>query len=125
MYARRRIIENVSNVNSLPLPPIRRTFVEVFNEWQDDWLNQERLLFVMFLLTIFMQFCIIMTLSLIFHQYQAPPDEAFPLMRMMIMALLRVFGLGRMIPQLTQSRGNEGVANGRSSRWQAPQTRME
>lgn len=116
MYARRRTIENVSNVSSLPLPPIRRTLIEVFSEWQDDWLTQERLLFVMFMLTIFMQFCIIMTLSLIFHQYQMP-DEEFPLMRMIFMALLRVLGLGRMIPHFAH---NDGGA----TRWQATQTRI-
>ena len=97
-YSRRKSFEETQiEARQIQLPPIRRTPFEIFNEWQEEWLTPDRLLFVMFLVTITMQFCIVMILSLIFNESRLPRNTS--LGRTLLRSLLRLLGFNLGRPQ--------------------------
>ena len=48
----RQQVEMTSGIFNEPLPPMRRTLAENFNEWQEEWLTTDLALIAMVILVI-------------------------------------------------------------------------
>jgi hypothetical protein len=69
-YMRRQRSENMSLVHLLPLPPVQRTFMEMLLEWQDEWMNHDRLLIIMMIMMFCIQFSLMMGFQLAYRYYK-------------------------------------------------------
>ena len=70
---------------------MRLTLAEIFNEWQEEWLTSALLLIAMVILTVLIQFKIIIIPNLIYDQTEESPGfvmyESLRLMRVLTTAL--------------------------------------
>ena len=101
VYIQREQDEMNSGIFNLPLPPVRRTVVEIVNEWVEEWLTPDLLLIVMVTLMVLMQVGIILLLNLIYdhgEEYLVVPTLR-PIMRVLTVAKL-ILRLMAMIIQL-------------------------
>ena len=101
VYIQRQQEEMISGIFNEPLPPVGRTLVEIFNQWQEEWLTPDRLLIAMVTLMVLMQLGIILLLNLIFdhgEEYLVIPSLR-PIMRVLTIAKL-ILRLMAMIIQL-------------------------
>ena len=80
-----------TGIFEVSLPPVRRTLSEILDEWIEDWLTQDRLLFMMFILMFLMQTTIILGLNLIFR-YEAAVETLYQRVRpiMRVVTFLRL-----------------------------------
>ena len=93
-----------SGIFNLPLPPVRRTIAEIVNEWVEESLTPDLLLVAMLILTLLIQFGIILMVKLVLYQNEESPAVAIyesfrPVMRVMKIAKL-ILKLMAMIIQL-------------------------
>ena len=98
-YSQRCTDEWSTGIFQVVLPPVRRTLSEIVDEWIEDWLTQDRQLFMMFLLMFLMQTTIILGLNLIFRYESAVEtihQRLRPIMRV-VMVLRLIWRLIKMI----------------------------
>ena len=111
VYIQREQDEMNSGIFNLPLPPVRRTVLEIVNEWVEESLTPDLLLVAMVILTLLILFGIILMMKLILYRNEESPAfaiyESFrPMMRveesltpdellvaMVILTLLIQFGI--------------------------------
>ena len=101
VYIQRQQAEMNSGIFNEPLPPMRRTLLEIFNQWQEEWLTPDLLLIAMVTLVVLMQVGIILLLNLIYdhgEEYLVVPSLR-PIMRVLTIAKL-ILRLIAMIIQL-------------------------
>jgi hypothetical protein len=103
-YIQRQQAEMNSGIFNFPLPPLRRTLVEIVNEWVEESLAPDLLLLAMVILSLLIQFCIILMMKLILYQSEESPAVAIyesfrPVMRVVTIAKL-ILRLMAMIIQL-------------------------
>ena len=104
VYIQRQQAEMNSGIFNFPLPPLRRTLVEIVNEWVEESLAPDLLLLAMVILSLLIQFCIILMMKLILYQSEESPAVAIyesfrPVMRVVTIAKL-ILRLMAMIIQL-------------------------
>ena len=102
VYILRQQAEMNSGIFNLPLPPVRRTVVEIVNEWAEESLTPDLLLVAMVILTLLIQFRLMV--RLILYQNEESPAVAIyeslrPVMRVVKIAKL-ILKLMAMIIQL-------------------------
>ena len=68
VYIQREQDEMNSGIFNLPLPPVRRTVAEIVNEWVEESLTPDLLLVAMVILTLLIQFGIILMMKLILYR---------------------------------------------------------
>ena len=101
VYIQRQQVEMISGIFNEPLPPVRRTLLEIFDQWQEEWLTPDLLLIAMVTLMVLMQIGIILLLNLIYdhgEEYLVVPSLR-PIMRVLTIAKL-ILRLIAMIIQL-------------------------
>ena len=79
MYIQRQQAEMNSGIFNLPLPPVRRTVAEIVNEWQirvEESLTPELVLLAMVILSLPIQFGMILMMRLILNQSEESPADA-------------------------------------------------
>ena len=76
VYIQRQQAEMNSGIFNLPLPPVRRTMAEIANEWVEESLTPELLLLAIVILSLTMQFGIILMIRLILNQSEEFPGDA-------------------------------------------------
>ena len=104
VYIQRQQDEMNSGIFNLPLPPVRRTVLEIVNEWVEESLTPDLLLLAMVILSLLIQFGIILMMKLILYQIGGSPAVAIyesfrPMMRVVTIAKL-ILRLMAMIIQL-------------------------
>ena len=94
VYIQRQEVEMISGIFNEPLPPVRRTLSEIFNQWQEEWLTPDLLLVAMLILMWLLQFGFILMLNLIFDQISIH-DRLRPIMRVLTIAkeILRLMAM--------------------------------
>ena len=93
VYILRQQAEMNSGIFNLPLPPVRRTIAEIVNEWVEESLTPDLLLVAMLILTLLIQFGIILMVKLVLYQNEESPAVAIyesfrPVMRVVRIAKL-------------------------------------
>ena len=76
LYIQRQQAEMNSGIFNLPLPPVRRTVAEIVNEWVEESLTPELVLLAMVILSLPIQFGIILMMRLILNQSEESPADA-------------------------------------------------
>ena len=76
LYIQRQQAEMNSGIFNLPLPPVRRTLAEIVNEWVEESLTPELVLLAMVILSLLIQFGLILVLKLILYQGEESPADA-------------------------------------------------
>ena len=74
VYIQREQDEMNSGIFNLPLPPVRRTVAEIVNEWVEESLTPDLLLVAMVILTLLIQFRLMV--RLILYQNEESPAVA-------------------------------------------------
>ena len=105
VYIQRQQAEMNSGIFNEPLPPMRRTLLEIFNQWQEEWLTPDLLLIAMVTLVVLMQVGIILLLNLIYdhgEEYLVVPSLR-PIMRVLTIAKLILRLIAMIIQQWLRS----------------------
>ena len=79
VYIQRQQAEMNSGIFNLPLPPVRRTVAEIVNEWQlwvEEYLTPELMLLATVILSLPIQFGMILMMRLILNQSEESPADA-------------------------------------------------
>ena len=76
VYIQREQDEMNSGIFNLPLPPVRRTVAEIVNEWVEESLTPELMLLAMAILSLPIQFGMILMMRLFLNQSEESPADA-------------------------------------------------
>jgi hypothetical protein len=76
VYIQRQQAEMNSGIFNMPLPPVHRTMAEIVNEWVEESLTPELVLLAMVILSLPIQFGMILMLRLILNQSEESPANA-------------------------------------------------